>query len=270
MSEDRASTSARLSAGKAFGDLDGQVAIVTGGATGIGAAAVRLLASLGARVGCGYCKSSERAQRLAGELDASGAAVFPVRIDVTDAGQVKAGVDRVAEHFGGPVSILVNNAGDMSDPEPVESMSQEMWDAEIRLNLTSAFLCARHCIPGMKAGRHGRIINNTSLAARAGGGPGYVHYATCKGGMEAFTRGLAKELGPFGITVNAVAPGVIDTAIHQRSDTAGDLDEIRKRTPLGRLGRPEDVAAVIAFLAAKEASYITGETIAVNGGLRMG
>ena len=171
---------------------------------------------------------------------------------------------------GDVVSILVNNAGDMSDPTAVESMSEEMWDAEIRLNLTSAFLCSRYCIPGMKGKQYGRIINNTSLAARAGGGPGYVHYATCKGGMEAFTRGLAKELGPCNITVNAVAPGVIDTTIHQRSPTAGDLDEIRSRTPLGRLGRPDEVASLIAFLATEEASYITGETIAVNGGLRMG
>jgi 3-oxoacyl-[acyl-carrier protein] reductase len=231
---------------------------------------VRLLVSLGARVGCGYCKSGERAQRLADELNVSSAVVFPVRMDVTDASQVEASVASVAKHFGEPVTVLVNNAGDLSEPQSIESMSEEMWSAEVRLNLTSAFLCSKHCIPGMKAKQHGRIINNTSLAARAGGGPGYVHYATCKGGMEAFTRGLAKELGPFGITVNAVAPGVIDTAIHGRSNTAGDLDAIRERTPVGRLGRPEDVAVVIAFLAAKEASYVTGVTIAANGGLRMG
>lgn len=244
--------------------------MVTGGATGIGAEAVRLLASLGARVGCGYCKSKEKAERLAEALNGPVETVFPVRIDVTDDRQIRAGIDAVGDRFDDTVDILVNNAGDMSDPTEIASMSEDMWNAEVRLNLTSALLCSRHCIPAMKQKRYGRIINNTSLAARAGGGRGYVHYATCKGGMEAFTRGLAKELGPFHITVNAVAPGVIDTPIHQRSPTAGDLDVIRERTPLGRLGRPEEIAAVIAFLASKEASYITGETIAANGGLRMG
>ena len=158
MSRDRES-------GNVFADLSGQVAVVTGGATGIGAATVRQLVSLGARVGCCFCKSRDNAERLAEELNSREEVVFPVRLDVTDDGQVRAGIDAVAEKIGDTVHILVNNAGDMSDPTAIESMSEEMWNAEIGLNLTSAFLCSRHCIPAMKAKQYGRIINNTSLAA---------------------------------------------------------------------------------------------------------
>ena len=252
-----------------FFDLSGQVAIVTGGATGIGEAVVRRFAALGARVACCYHKSAAKARAISDSLNTTAETVFPVRMNVRDGHQIESGVNAVAEHFGQGGTILVNNAGDMSDPTLIELMSEQMWHDEISLNLTSAFLCSKHCIPAMKAEQYGRIINNTSLAARAGGGEGYVHYATCKGAMEAFTRGLAKELGPYNITVNAVAPGVIDTDIHHRSPTAGDLNVIRDRTPLGRLGTPDEVAAAIAFLASPEASFITGVTTAVNGGLRM-
>lgn len=190
-------------------------------------------------------------------------------MDVTDGGQIEAAVNSIVEYFKEPVSILVNNAGALSGPAFVESMSEDMWNAELRLNLTSFFLCSKYCMPGMKAKCYGRIINNGSLAARAGGGEGYAHYATCKGGVEAFTRGLAKELAPFNITVNTVSPGVINTPIHQRSDTAGNLENIKKIIPMGRLGTAEEVAAAVAFLASREASYITGATMPVNGGLRM-
>ena len=244
--------------------------MVTGGATGIGAATVRLLSSLGALVGCCYCKNCHKAEMLADELNQVNQAVLPLQVDVTDSHQIESAVNTLEKHFGSSVSILINNAGGLSDPVGIDEMSKGMWNEQMGLNLTSAFLCSKFCIAGMKAKGYGRIINNSSLAAQAGGGVGHVSYATSKGGLEAFTRGLAKELGPFGITVNAVAPGVIDTAIHQRSDTAGDMDEIKMRTPLRRLGHPDDIAAVIAFLAFEEASYITGETIAVNGGLRVG
>ena len=243
--------------------------MVTGGATGIGAAITRRLAFLGARVACCYCKSRDRAENLAGALNRKKEVVLPVKMDVTDGSEIESAIRTIDEHSGDTISILVNNAGDMSEPCPIELMSEDMWNAELRLNLTSFFLCSKHCIPGMKANGYGRILNIGSVAARLGGGPGFVHYATCKGGVEAFTRGLAKELAPFNVTVNTVAPGVINTPIHQRSDTAGNLENIMKRVPLGKLGAPEDAAAAVAFLVSPEAAYITGQTIGVSGGLRL-
>lgn len=252
-----------------FRCLDGQIAVVTGGATGIGEAIVRALTARGARVACCYHKSRDRAEYLAEELNRQGVTVFPVRLDVTDIRQIASAIETVEQHFGGRITIFVNNAGDLLDCSTVESMADESWDREILLNLTSVFRCCKRCVPGMKAQGYGRIINISSLAARAGGGPGCVHYAASKGGMEAFTRGLAKELGSFNITVNAVAPGVINTPMHQRSYAAGNLEAIRDKVPLGKLGTAEEVAATVAFLASPDASYITGATIPVNGGLRM-
>lgn len=254
---------------KTFRSLDGQIAVVTGGATGIGEAIVRALALQGARVACCYHKSRERAEYLAEELGKMGQTVLPIGMDVTTAGEIASGIKAVEAHFAGRITILVNNAGDLHEGALLESVPDEMWDQVILLNLTSVFRCSKLCIPGMKAKKYGRIINISSLAARNGGGMEYVPYATSKGGVEALTRSLAKELGLFNITVNAVAPGVIDTSIHQRQNIAGNLDIIKERVPLGKLGTVGEVAATVAFLASPEASYITGATIPVNGGLRM-
>jgi 3-oxoacyl-[acyl-carrier protein] reductase len=139
----------------------------------------------------------------------------------------------------------------------------------IDINLKGAFLCAKYCIPAMKAARAGRVINITSISGRSGGGPGGAHYAASKGGLEAFTRALAKELAPFEVTANGVAPGVVYTPLHERTNTPESLERLRQNIPLLRLGAPVDVAALVIFLASPEAGYITGENIAVNGGLRM-
>ena len=191
------------------------------------------------------------------------------QVDISDGEKVKSAIDSIAKHFGQPISILINNAGDILHLAKIESLTEEQWNQVMAVNLTGTFLCAKHCVTGMKAKNTGRIINISSLAARAGGGVGSIAYAVSKGGVETFTRGLAKELAPFNITVNAVAPGIIDTPILQRYNVTGNLGEIKQRTPLARLGRPDEVAGAVTFLASKEASYITGETIAVNGGLRM-
>jgi 3-oxoacyl-[acyl-carrier protein] reductase len=249
--------------------LDGKVAMVTGGGTGIGAAVVERLATLGARVACCYNKSAASAQALASKLSASGARVYPVRIDVTDSQQVREGIRCVAEYFGQSASILVNNAGDNIDPRPIESMDEETWQTVIATNLTGAFLCAKYCIPGMKAAGGGQIINISSISAHTGGGPGSTHYVASKGGLEAFTRALAKELAPHNIRVNAVAPGVIYTPIHERTNTPESLERLRQTIPVARIGLPAEVAGVVAFLCSEDASYIVGEVIAVNGGMRM-
>jgi 3-oxoacyl-[acyl-carrier protein] reductase len=248
--------------------LDGQIALVTGGATGIGAAIVAQLAARGARVGYTFHTSRHEAELLAKTLNRDGERVFPVEVDICDSRMVKAGVDSITDHFGKPVSVLVNNAGDIVETMVIEEMPEAVWDKIINVNLKGAFLCSKYCIPGMRRLDYGRIVNISSLAARAGGGPGAIPYAVAKGGVESFSRGLAKELGPFHITVNTVAPGVIYTRILERYDVVGPHDEFKKRSPLSRIGNPEEVAAAVVFLASPEASYITGELISVNGGVR--
>jgi 3-oxoacyl-[acyl-carrier protein] reductase len=251
-------------------NLTGRTAMVTGGGTGIGAAIVERLASNGANVACCYNKSRAAAESLAGKLDRSGKEIFLVKVDVSDSKEVRAAVDSIIKHFGRPVSILVNNAGDVIRTAPVDSMDEELWEKVIAVNLKGIFLCSKYCIPGMKAVKGGRIINISSISARSGGGPGASHYAASKGGVDAFTRALAKELAPFNITVNAVAPGVIRTPMHERHNTPESLEKLRQSIPLLRIGLPEEVAGVISFLVSNDASYITGEVIAVNGGMRMG
>jgi 3-oxoacyl-[acyl-carrier protein] reductase len=249
--------------------FEGQVVMVTGGATGLGAAMVERFALLGADVACCYHKSRTSAEALAAQLREQGREIFLVQVDVADSAEVQAAVAAIAAHFGSPVSILVNNAGDNLNPAPIDEMSEETWDRVLDINLKGAFLCAKYCIPAMKAARSGRVINITSISGRTGGGPGGAHYAASKGGLEAFTRALAKELAPFGVTANGVAPGVVYTPLHERTNTPESLERLRQNIPLLRLGAPVDVAALVTFLASPEAGYITGENIAVNGGFRM-
>jgi 3-oxoacyl-[acyl-carrier protein] reductase len=250
-------------------NLSGSVAMVTGGATGIGAAIVERLALLGADVACCYNKSRAGAEALAARREAHGEHILPVQVDVTDSRQVQAGVESVAAHFGRPITILVNNAGDNIKPAPLDQMEEATWDLVIAINLRGMFLCSKYCIPGMKAARWGRIVNVSSISARTGGGPGSAHYVASKGGVDALTRSMAKELAPYAITVNGIAPGVIYTPLHERTNTPEALEKLRQTIPLGRLGRPEDVAGCVAFLVSEDAAYITGEVIAINGGMRM-
>ena len=249
--------------------FEGQLVFVTGGATGIGAAIVERFATLGADVACCYHRSRAGAEALAARLHERGLSVFPVQADVSDCGEVKAALDAAAAHFGQPISILVNNAGDNIDPAPVETMSEELWNKVIGINLTGPFLLAKYCIPGMRALGGGRIINVTSISARTGGGPGSAHYVASKAGLEGFTRSLAKELAPFNITVNGVAPGLVYTPIHERINTPESLERLRQNIPLLRIGKADEMARVVTFLASEDASFMTGEIVAVNGGMRM-
>jgi 3-oxoacyl-[acyl-carrier protein] reductase len=249
--------------------FDGQLVFVTGGATGIGAAIVERFAVLGADVTCCYNKSRAGAEALAARLHARGLRIFLVQADVSDSGEVRAAIEATVAHFGRPISILINNAGDNIDPTPVEYMPEELWRRIIGINLTGPFLLAKYCISGMKALGGGRIINVTSISARTGGGPGSAHYVASKAGLEGLTRSLAKELAPFNITVNGVAPGVVYTPIHERTNTPESLERLRQNIPLLRIGTADEVARVVTFLASEDASFMTGEIVAVNGGMRM-
>jgi 3-oxoacyl-[acyl-carrier protein] reductase len=246
-----------------------RVALVTGGATGIGAAIVERLAVDGARVACCYNKSQAAAEALVHKLDGKGCQVLAIKMDVSSSAEVSAAVQTAIKHFAAPISVLVNCAGDIIATASTEEMPEALWDQAMATNLKGAWLCAKYCIPAMKTVQNGRIINITSISARSGGGPGAAHYAASKAGLEALTRALAKELAPFNITVNAVSPGVVYTTIHERFNTPESLQKLRVTIPLQRLGVPADVAGVVAFLASADASYVTGEIIAVNGGMRM-
>ena len=251
------------------GKLRDGIVLVTGGATGIGAAVVERFAGTRARVACCYNKSRDSAGALADRLSTEGASIHTVKVDVSCEEDIARGVEEVVSHFGAPIAVLVNNAGDAFDHAPVEEMSLETWNKILSINLTSAFLCAKYCVPHMRELGRGRIINMSSISARSGGGPGGSHYSASKAGMEALTRSLAKELARYDINVNAVSPGVIYTPLHERTNTPESLEKLRQSIPLQRLGKPEDVAGVVAFLASEDASYVTGEVIAVNGGMRM-
>lgn len=246
--------------------LTGRVALVTGASRGIGRAVVWALAEQGATVAINYHASEAAALELTEGIKARGGRALPYQADVTDPGQVAAMISKIKDAFG-KIDILVNNAGMMADSLLVD-MSLEEWDQVINLNLRSAFLCTRAVVPDMLNQSWGRIINISSQAALTGSRR-HAHYAAAKAGLLGLTYSLAKELGPHGITVNAVSPGRIKTdMIFARME--GREEEWLQQTPLRRLGNASEVAAAVAFLASPEASYITGVNLHVNGGLLMG
>ncbi|MFB9177458.1 3-oxoacyl-ACP reductase FabG [Dactylosporangium sucinum] len=239
----------------------GRTAVVTGGAQGIGAATARLLAEQGARVVV-LDLDAAKAQKVADELPGG----LALGCDVTDKDQV----DTVFAEIGA-VHVLVNNAGITRD-NLLFKMPVDEWNAVLGTNLTSMFLCTQAAQKSMVQQRYGRIVNLSSRSAL--GARGQVNYAAAKAGVQGLTATLAIELGPFNITVNAVAPGYIATAMTAATaERVGSTPEehqaqAAERTPLRRVGRPEEVAAVIAFLASDEASYVSGQTLYVNGGAR--
>src|SRR5207253_2622081 len=169
----------------------------------------------------------------------------------------------------GPVNILVNNAGSLVERLKILELAEERWDEVIALNLKSAFLCCRAVAGSMMERRAGAIINVSSIAGRNGGALGSIHYSAAKGGLITFTKGLAKELAPYGVRVNAVSPGVIETPFHEQFSTPEAMRAYANGIPLGRVGKAEEVAQVITFLASEAASYLAGETIEINGGMLM-
>jgi len=248
--------------------LQGQVAMVTGASSGIGRAAAVALAREGARVVVNFCKNQAGAEEAVVAIQAAGGDAFAFRADVTRAVEVEAMVS-AARHRWGHIDILVNNAGDLLARRTLADMTEEYWDQIMDLNLKSVFLCVKAVWEEMAARKSGCIINVTSIAGRNGGGPGAAAYAAAKGGMLTYTKGLAKELAPYGVRVNGIAPGVIATPYHERYSPGEVFQRFVAAIPLGRAGTSEEVADVIVFLASPAARYLTGETIEVNGGMLM-
>lgn len=243
--------------------LSGRVAVVTGASRGIGRAIAVVLAQKGADVVLNFTSQAEAAGTVAGEIRAAGRSSLIYRADVSDPAQAAALIKAATDEFG-RVDILVNNAGITRD-NLILRMKEEDWDAVLQVNLKGAFNCAKAAARTMVKNRHGRIINITSVVALTGNA-GQVNYCAAKAGIIGLTRALAKELGSRKITVNAVAPGFITTDMTE--GLAPDLKEkMLYSVPLARFGRPEEVAGLVVYLASDDAAYITGQTIAVDGGM---
>ena len=245
--------------------LENKVALVTGGSRGIGRAIALEFASRGAAVVVNYNKSSESAEEVVKQIQSAGGKAASFQADVSDFKQAESLVKFAIETFG-DLSILVNNAGITRD-QLIMMMPEADWDAVINTNLKSTFNCSKAAVKHMLRKRVGRIINMASVAGQMGN-PGQTNYSASKGGQIAFTKALAREVATRNITVNAIAPGFVDTEILDAM-TPEILEAALKMVPLGRKGKPEEIAFAAAFLASDESSYITGQVLGVDGGMAM-
>ena len=242
--------------------MKNKVAFVTGGAKGIGSAIVKRLINDGYKVAFTYNNSEEKAQNLCAEL---GADCKAYKLEITDSNSVKTVVDDIEKNFG-EIAVLVNNAG-VAEQTLFTDITDEMWHRMIDTNLSGAFYCSRAVLKYMINRKSGKIINIASIWGETGGSC-EVHYSASKSGLIGMTKALAKEVGLSGITVNSVSPGVIltDMTSHFDEDT---MNALKEETPLNKIGTPEDVAGAVAFLASKDADFITGQDLAVNGGMNI-
>lgn len=243
--------------------FEGKVAIVTGAAQGMGATFAKMFAAQGAAVVVSDV-NAPGAQKVAEEITANSGRAIMVETDLRKCGPVRALVDETLRNFQ-TVSILVNNAGVLRRTRCHE-ISEEEWDLLMEVNMKGVFFCSQAVIAPMKANNWGRIINISSSAGRSVSTIGGVHYTASKAGVLGITRGMAKELAPHGITVNAICPGLIDTEMVRSTTPSEEIHRWEQSFPIPRLGTPEEVAWLVGFLASDEAAYITGASFDINGG----
>lgn len=242
--------------------LEGRVAIVTGAAVGIGRATARRLAREGAAVALADV-DEQGATAVARELIAAGHTAIAIQTDVANRDDVAALV-REAEVRLGPIDVLVNNAGIGGKAAPLEEQTDDDWDRMLAINLKSIYLCCQAVVPGMKARGYGRIVNVASIAGKEGN-PNMIPYSAAKAGVIGFTKALAKEVGAHGVYVNAISPAVIETPLLEQL-TPEQVQYMVQRIPLGRVGQPEEVASLIAWLASDECTFTTGQCVDISGG----
>ena len=269
---------------KNFFDFTGKVVLVTGASSGIGRATAELFGQCGAFVAISYLKNKAGADAAVtaistnghGPAEASGrlavgtvtTTAMAIQADVTKNSEIVRMVREVEDAMG-PIDVLVNNAGSLIERLKTLELTEDRWNEVMNLNASSAFFAAKAAIPKMLENGGGSIINVTSIAGRNGGAPGSIHYSSAKAAMLTMTKGLAKEFANQGVRVNAVSPGVIDTPYHETFTAPEIWSNMSNVIPMGRVGRSDEVASVIAFLASDAASYLCGETIEINGGLLM-
>ena len=244
--------------------LKGKVAIVTGGGRDIGRQVSLLLAAAGAKVCVNYFHEKDLAEKTISAIKENGGDAILVQGDMTNSEDVKNVVRSCKEKFGDVIHILVNVTGGLMGRKVLADLDEEFWDCVIAVNLKSVYLVTREVSSHMSEG--GTIINFASQAARDGGGGGALAYATAKGGVLSLTRGLAKELGPKGIRVNCVSPGMINTTFHDVYTKPEIRTNVAAATPLRREGKPEEVGKLVLFLASDASSFINGESVEINGG----
>jgi 3-oxoacyl-[acyl-carrier protein] reductase len=250
----------------AYLDFRDQVVVVTGASSGIGAAAAVGFAETGATVALHYHRNEEGAKHTVGAVQTAGGTASLHQADLADSKSADAFVAEVLEQHG-RIDVLVNNAGDLVHRAQVADVPDEEFHRILDVNLTSVFALSRRIVPVFRAQGGGSIINVTSIAGRTGGAGGSVIYATSKGAVSTFTRGLAKELAPDGIRVNAIAPGVIKTPFHERHTKDEQMQAMLGTIPMGRTGTPHECVGTILFLASERmSSYVTGQIIEINGG----
>lgn len=246
-------------------DFRGKVAVVTGGARDIGRAVSIQLAQRGASVALNYYDNPEDATETVDTIVKAGSKAIKVQGDMTKPADIQRYVDETLKAFGPQVHILVNVCGGLVARKKIEEMDEAFWDFVIGLNLKSTFMVTKAFLTHFAEG--GAIVNFTSQAARDGGGPGAMAYATAKGGVLTFTRGLAKELGSRKIRVNAVSPGMINTTFHNTFTKPEVRQKVASMTPLGREGEAHEVADLVAYLASDDSSFVNGASIEINGGI---
>ena len=250
-------------------DLKGKSVLITGASTGIGAAVARAFAAQGAKVGIHYNHSKSEAETLAADVRAKGGEATLLQGDLCDSGAAQKIVDAMVAEFG-RLDVLINNAGSMVQRCPVAECTDELLDQVFDVNVRSVVSCCRAALAQFRKQGAGCIINTTSVAARNGGGPGAVLYASSKGFVSTFTRGLARESTKDNVRVNAVAPGVILTPFHERYSTPAQLEAMRATVPMGRLAEAEECVGAYLYLASDALSgYVTGQVMEVNGGQLM-